>query len=156
MNWDAIGAVSELLGTVTVVISVLYLAAQVKQSNKQSATNSGTDVLGEMNKLQEFVFSDPNGATLLVKLRTSEELSPEEEVKAHVIADRALNTWYSGQQSYLNGIMTVELFADIKDDAKRFIQTYPSLRGPMIEILGHYEGARKLEIFQHLFESDGS
>ena len=67
MNWDAIGALSEIAGTATVVISVLYLAVQVRQSNRQSASNSGTEVLGEMNRLQEFVFSDPEGANLLIK-----------------------------------------------------------------------------------------
>ncbi len=154
MNWEAIGAVSEVLGAATVVISVLYLALQVKQSNRQSASAAGTAVLAEMNRLQEFVFSDPGGATLLLKLKVGGELSPEEEIKAHVIADHVLNTWYSGQQSFLNGIMTSELFADIKDDARRFTESYPSLREPMLEILSHFKGASKLEIYQHLYTSD--
>lgn len=153
MNWDAIGAISELVGAATVVISVLYLALQVRQTNRQSATDSGTDVLAEMNRLQEFVLSDPGGATLLLKLKNGDDLSPEEQTKAHVIADRALNTWYSGQQSFLNGVMRSELFADIKDDAKRFTDTYPFLRQPMREILSHYESASKLEVFKHLYET---
>ncbi|MGR8946680.1 MAG: hypothetical protein ACU84Q_01445 [Gammaproteobacteria bacterium] len=154
MNWDAIGAISEVAGTATVVISVLYLAVQVRQSNRQSASASGTEVLGEMNRLQEFVFSDPNGAALLLKLKSGEELTPEEEIKAHIIADRALNTWYSGQQSYLNGIMTDELFQDIKDDAIRFTSSYPYLRNFMADILGNYEGASKLEVYQHIYDVD--
>ena len=107
-----------------------------------------------MNRLQEFVFSDPSGATLLLKLKLGGELTPEEEIKAHVIADHALNTWYSGQQSFLNGILTSELFADIKDDARRFTETYPFLRERMLEILSHYDGASKLEIYEHLYASD--
>ena len=91
---------------------------------------------------------------MLLKLKLGGELTPEEEIKAHVIADHALNTWYSGQQSFLNGILTSELFADIKDDAKRFTETYPFLRKRMLEILSHYEGASKLEIYQHLYASD--
>ena len=67
MDWEPVGALSELIGSVTVVVSVLYLAAQVKQSNRQSASESGTEVLTEMNRLQEFVFSDPGGAKLLSK-----------------------------------------------------------------------------------------
>lgn len=34
MNWDAIGAVGELAGALTVVLSLGYLAAQVKQNTK--------------------------------------------------------------------------------------------------------------------------
>lgn len=153
MNWDAIGAIGELAGAATVVISVLYLALQVRQTNRKSATDSGTEVLAEMNRLQEFVFSDPGGAALLLKLKDGSDLSPEEQIKAHVLADRALNTWYSGQQSFLNGVMTRELFVDIRDDARRFTAAYPFLRSPMKEILSHYEGgAKQLEVFQHIYE----
>lgn len=156
MNWEAVGAIGELLGATTVVVSILYLAVQVRQSNRQSASESGTDVLAEMNRLMEFVFSDPEGATLLLKLKTGEELTPTEAVKAHVIADRALNTWYCGQQSFLNGVMTPDLFTDIKDDARRFTSTYPFLREPMKEILSHVDGARGLEVFRHIYETPSS
>jgi len=91
---------------------------------------------------------------LLLKLKSGDELSPEENIKAHVIADRALNTWYSGQQSFLNGIMTRELFADIRDDAERVTLAYPFLREPMMEILSPIGGASELEIFQHIYETD--
>ena len=152
MDIMALGAIGELVGGAAVVASLIYVGLQVRQANRQSATDSGTDVLAEMNRLQDFVFSDPTGAVLLLKLKSGGELSAEEQIKAHVIADRALNTWYSGQQSFLNGVMTRELFGDIKDDAKRFTDTYPFLRQPMKEILAHYEVASKLEVFQHVYD----
>ena len=34
MNWDALSAISQLVGSVAVVLSVLYLAAQVHQSTR--------------------------------------------------------------------------------------------------------------------------
>ena len=33
MNWDAIGAVGEIVGALAVVISVIYLAVQIRQTN---------------------------------------------------------------------------------------------------------------------------
>ena len=33
MNWDAIGALSELLGATAVVVSIIYLALQVRQNS---------------------------------------------------------------------------------------------------------------------------
>ena len=154
MDIMELGAVGELVGGVAVIASLIYVGMQVGQANRQGATASGTDVLSEMNRLQEVVFSDPGGASLFLKLKTGDALSPEEEIKANVIADRALNTWYAGQQSFLNGILTPDLFADIKDDAKRFTATYPALRGPMRDILRHYDGASRLEVFQHLLETE--
>jgi hypothetical protein len=32
MNWDALAAIAELVGSIAVIVSILYLAAQVKQS----------------------------------------------------------------------------------------------------------------------------
>ena len=36
MNWDAIGAVGEILGAIAVVISLVYLAFQIRDQNQQS------------------------------------------------------------------------------------------------------------------------
>ena len=34
MNWDAIGAVGELIGAIAVVITLVYLAIQIRQNTK--------------------------------------------------------------------------------------------------------------------------
>jgi hypothetical protein len=40
MNWDAIGAVAEILGSITVVITVVYLTVQIRQSGKAAKSVS--------------------------------------------------------------------------------------------------------------------
>jgi hypothetical protein len=35
MNWDAIGAIAELLGAIGVIASLIYLATQIRQSREQ-------------------------------------------------------------------------------------------------------------------------
>jgi hypothetical protein len=41
MNWDAIGAIAELLGAIGVIASLVYLATQIRQSRllPRSSTN---------------------------------------------------------------------------------------------------------------------
>jgi hypothetical protein len=42
MNWDAIGAVAELLGAIGVIVSLIYLAGQIRQNTRtQRRTNLG-------------------------------------------------------------------------------------------------------------------
>ncbi len=36
MNWEAIGAIAELAGALGVILSLLYLAAQIRTSNESS------------------------------------------------------------------------------------------------------------------------
>ncbi len=40
MNWDAIGAIAELLGAVGVIASLIYLATQIRQSHEQMNQNT--------------------------------------------------------------------------------------------------------------------
>jgi hypothetical protein len=40
MNWDAIGAIAELLGAVGVIASLVYLATQIRQSREQMGENT--------------------------------------------------------------------------------------------------------------------
>jgi hypothetical protein len=39
MNWDAIGAVGEMIGALAVVVTLVYLALQVRASTKESDAN---------------------------------------------------------------------------------------------------------------------
>ena len=40
MNWDAIGAIAELLGAVGVIASLVYLARQIGESREQMSQNT--------------------------------------------------------------------------------------------------------------------
>ena len=40
MNWDAIGATGEWAGALAVVTSLIYLAIQVRQSNRQTQSSA--------------------------------------------------------------------------------------------------------------------
>ena len=45
MNWDAIGAIGELVGALVVLITLIYLAMQVRESNKLARSSSLLAVL---------------------------------------------------------------------------------------------------------------
>ena len=40
MNWEALSAIAELIGVLLVVISLVYLAIQVRQSNQMALAES--------------------------------------------------------------------------------------------------------------------
>jgi len=49
MNWDAIGAISEMIGALAVVISVIYLAFQIRQNTKQLEQNERTSIAASVS-----------------------------------------------------------------------------------------------------------
>lgn len=67
MNWDAIGAVGEILGALAVFASLMYLAAQIRGQRKQArasafqeigiATAAGWSVLAQNRELSDAVWA---------------------------------------------------------------------------------------------------
>jgi len=79
MNWDAIGAIGEIVGAVAVVISLLYLALQMRQNNKLVERNAVKEVIAERAEYNKFVASSPELSELYWKgMSNPEQLSEAE------------------------------------------------------------------------------
>jgi hypothetical protein len=65
MNWNAIGAISETVGAISVVVTLIYLARQVHQGT--IAQNKGTyrSYVSELNRVLFSPMSDPEMMSLL-------------------------------------------------------------------------------------------
>ncbi len=42
MNWDAIGAVGDMVGALAVIVTLAYLALQIRASTRESAANQSS------------------------------------------------------------------------------------------------------------------
>ena len=51
MNWDAIGAIAETVGTLAVLVTLVYLAIQLRVSNKQREIESYRHNLEGLNTI---------------------------------------------------------------------------------------------------------
>lgn len=58
MNWNAIGAIGEILGALAVAISLLYLAVQIRQNSRTvkgaSVHNITQTIQAEQNEFTQF------------------------------------------------------------------------------------------------------
>lgn len=59
MNWDAIGAIAELVGALGVIASVLYLAGQVRASTRASAVEAKLESTDLLNKFIDKLIDSP-------------------------------------------------------------------------------------------------
>ena len=59
MNWDAIGAVAELLGAVGVIASLLYLARQMRSTASLARRAAGEAVLAKITTTYERASTHP-------------------------------------------------------------------------------------------------
>ena len=77
MNWEAVGAVSELVGAVAVLISLLYLANQIRMSTAATRVQTVQHLLTSDTASADSMIAGPL-PEVLAKLASGERLTPGE------------------------------------------------------------------------------
>jgi len=86
MDWEAIGAISEVIGAVAVVGSIVYLAIQIRQGTSATAAGNMNSWAADYNQLLITLYSDPNDAVLFRKaISEFEFLSADDQTRAHAL-----------------------------------------------------------------------
>jgi hypothetical protein len=60
VNWDAIGAIGEIVGATAVVITVVYLAHQVRKQTQESRLSATRDISARWDEVMETLISNPD------------------------------------------------------------------------------------------------
>ena len=80
MNWDAIGAIGEIVGAIAVILTLVYLAIQIRDSAKASRSAAVTDATTAMQAFYQELGSNPKTSRLFLTAMTNpESLSREDE-----------------------------------------------------------------------------
>ncbi len=126
MNWSALGAIAELVAAVAVVVSLLYVAAQVKASTRQARHDAGRDLAARVSDVSLTVATDPELGRLLVQGGADPEvLSPGDQARFRGL----MNSLFRGlEQQYLlrrEGSLDDESWAAVE----RMIRDWMALTG---------------------------
>ncbi|NKC00321.1 MAG: hypothetical protein GKR90_17795 [Pseudomonadales bacterium] len=97
MNWEAIGAIGEIVGALAVVISLVYLALQIRTQNREAKlssiheiTTAHRDVLSQLQ--------NPNISDIWVEATTDfENLEPSKQVR---FVSVAVNIYKVSEEAY--------------------------------------------------------
>ena len=105
MNWDAIAAVAEIAGVLAVVVSVLYLAKQVRDANILSRTSTFREIMYGVTEQMNVTFGPENADLMIKGFKDFELLRPEEKLRfEHLMANLfqyAEDSWNSAQVGLL-------------------------------------------------------
>ena len=66
MNWEAIGTVAEIVGALAVVVTLAYLAVQIRDGARASRSTAVTDATTAMQAWYQELGSNPHSATLFL------------------------------------------------------------------------------------------
>ncbi|MEO1078715.1 MAG: hypothetical protein AAFY29_04100 [Pseudomonadota bacterium] len=118
----------ELIGIAAVVLSLLLVAYEVRQSNRIAQATTTYEIGRDINQFNELGYSDPEFAELLLKLRDEQfEPSGLEVLQINLLARRFINIWTTQETAYANGLLTEVQFAATQVDVVTIMQTFPVL-----------------------------
>ena len=137
----------EIVGIVSVVISLLFVAYQIQQSNKIAKVTTEYEIRNNHSSSNEIAMSDQNFANLLFK-STDPAFKPEGGELAQLVAFtlRSVNFWAAAGTAYENGLLTDDTYEFVLDDIRNFINSMPGLHSVVSMILAVYPSLKKPKI----------
>ena len=82
MNWEAVGAISQIVGTVLVGITLIYLAIQLRQNTSALKSSTFLAISTLMGTTMEIWATHPDLVPLLIKAQAGlDQLSPDERAR---------------------------------------------------------------------------
>jgi len=82
MNWEAVGAISQIVGTVLVGITLIYLAIQLRQNTSALKSSTFLAISTLMGSTMEIFATHSDLAPLLIKAQAGlDKLSPDERAR---------------------------------------------------------------------------
>ena len=117
MNWEALSAITEVIGVLLVVVSVAYLAVQVHQSNQMALAESEREILENWANAVAGISADDRTTDIFMRgLDDFESLSNLEKTRFSVILQRLINTYISAVRMDAKSLVDskeVRIFEDI-------------------------------------------
>lgn len=123
MNWDAMGAIAEILGATAVFASLIYLAIQIRGNTNQSAAQMFQSTASEQSRVADAITGDPENFKVWLKMHAGEAMSAAETARALFIISRVVQAFLAIQIGHEKGQIDKEFFGDAKAQIKEMLGT---------------------------------
>jgi hypothetical protein len=111
MNWEMISAVGQMLGAVGVIISIIYLAAQIRNQNKESRRAAMNVLTTHWSDLNRTLVENPEMAVLFLRaMKSFDELDGASKLRVGAHLGRFLRFADSLYLGVLDGTLDRRLW----------------------------------------------
>jgi len=86
MNWDAVGAVAELIGALGVIASLIYLAIQIRQNSQSVKAESVRELLSQSSDLFLGAATSPELIKASVGRLPEDQMMTEDQHRLNMLA----------------------------------------------------------------------
>ena len=116
MNWDAIGAIGEIIGAAAVVISLLYLAAQIRSQNKQAKLAALHDMSNRFREVTTLFAGDDISDIFVRANNDFESITDAEAVRLIVLTTNLFRAWEEAFLEKRDGSLESDVFEALSRD----------------------------------------
>lgn len=116
MNWDALGAIGEVIGAIAVVVTLLYVARQIRQASAQTqaqARYSFIEAYGEMNTS---ITNSKEVASIFRRGIMGDELDADEYYQFFALIGQFINTWSVLFDLHRDGLLPESQWTMVRKD----------------------------------------
>lgn len=117
INWDALGAIGELLGSLVVLVTLGYLAIQTRSINKQSQAEARYAFVEAMAQMNMAIAKDTRVASIWRRgLASVEELTEDERMQFFMLVGQFANLWSVMHQLHKEDLLPGTQWLIVKND----------------------------------------
>lgn len=128
MNWQAIGAIGEVLGAIAVVVSLLYLAKQIRDRIVWDRTSTPREMIkGTINQFN-VMFGPENVEVIASGFKSYSLLSPVEKLRFDHLMSNLFQYPEDSWRSYKAGLMSDAIMDNWSWYLKTRMFPYPGIR----------------------------
>lgn len=106
MDWDAIGAIGNLLGAVGVTATLGYLVVQLRQNNRQLRLNTANVVTEELQTLFSLLCADSELSAVFVEAAQTRELEGTDRVRYFAFTNNLVRVHENGYLQMREGAIS--------------------------------------------------
>lgn len=153
MKWTSKQFV-EAIGLLAVVLSLLLVAYEIRQSNRIAVVNTEFDLRNRYQATNLALLTDPEMVDFLVRMRTpGVPLEGPDQVRAAAWTYLSLNTWVATALAYESGVTTEQTYRNILDNIEATLRrSSPEMRQIWRASIASFPSLKETPVFAYANE----
>ena len=116
MNWDAIGAIGEIIGAFAVVVSLVYLALQIRTQNTQAKLTALHEMSREQRVASEILITGNLSDIFVRANKDYDSIAEAESVQLIVFVTGLLRSWEGAFLENRDGSLDTKFWVSLSRD----------------------------------------
>ena len=123
VNWDAVGAIGEIVGAIAVLATLAYVSIQVKLHSRQLEVANEQEAFRQLSEWIRRISIDPSAKSVFEKVSHDQPLSEQDEIDWAWIIVELANMGEAHSLQYRKGALSQEVWLKYEGALTAYLST---------------------------------